>query len=215
MTIGHFMNRKEIEKHFKREEILHTALKLYQEKGADFSIQELVDRVGIAKGSFYLLFPDKAALIQAMILQAIDVIDKLFQERMALARTGLERLLEMGRAYIQLFTDYPDEFALIGAFHFFKPGLGWAETIESPLGERLGQFKTLLMNQIITGQQDGSIRKDIDPALSSLLVSQVVKTFMESLAQAEKQASIKALSGYEAHQLIQGLYELLVRAFQA
>lgn len=208
----HSLRRKERERHALRNDILLAALELYQTKSSAFTIQEVADRVGIAKGSVYLFFTSKADLLEALVLHTLDRLQGLFEQYRSGRTEPLERLLGMGQAYIELYAHHPQEFALISELDFLTPGLGWAETSESELGRRARALKEVLLLELRAGQADGSIRKDLDPTLMSLVLSQVVKSFMQSLARAERQSDVRRLSGYSPSQLIEALFALLRQA---
>lgn len=204
--------RRERERRALRDDILTAALELYQAKSSGFTIQEVADRVGIAKGSVYLFFASKSDLMEAMVLHALDKLQDAFERFRAGRTEPLERLLGMGQAYIELYTLHPREFALISELDFLTPGLGWAETSDSELGRRARAVKEVLLEELRSGQADGSIRKDLDPTLMSLVLSQVVKSFIQSLAGAERQTEVRRLSGYSPSQLIEALFALLRQA---
>ena len=58
------------DKEGKQNRLLHTAFKLFTEKGTkDTSIQEIVDNASVAKGTFYLYFKDKYEIRDILIVQ--------------------------------------------------------------------------------------------------------------------------------------------------
>ena len=60
--------KKEIKEKDKEERLLKTAFELFTEKGIkDTSIQEIVDRAEVAKGTFYLYFKDKYEIRDILI----------------------------------------------------------------------------------------------------------------------------------------------------
>lgn len=206
-------DRKERKKQAKREDILNAAKALYAHKGSAFTMQELADLSDVAKGSVYLHFADKEALTGALVVEALQVVQALIKIKMEGLPTGMDRLMAMGKAYVQFYRQYPFEFSLVGALDFLSPGIGWAESPQTEVGQMVQHFKDFIMGQIKAGIQDGSIRKDIDPALSSFLVSQTVKMFVQKMAQVEKEGNLVKTSGYDAETLIEGLFDILKRAF--
>ncbi len=62
------MNKIEENKAIKENRLYNTAFKLFTEKGIkNTSIQEIVDKAGVAKGTFYLYFKDKYDLQDQLI----------------------------------------------------------------------------------------------------------------------------------------------------
>lgn len=72
----------------KNEQIVEAAYELFLEQGVEsVSIQEIADRAGVAKGTFYLYFHDKDELKEAIIAQKSN---ELFQYAIsALHQTGI------------------------------------------------------------------------------------------------------------------------------
>lgn len=74
----------EEEKEQIKNQILETAVELFQDKGTkSINIQELTRRAGIAQGSFYSFWKDKDALIMDVMLyrsrQKLDIAEKEFE----------------------------------------------------------------------------------------------------------------------------------------
>lgn len=73
--------KKEIKEKDKEERLLKTAFELFTEKGIkDTSIQEIVDRAEVAKGTFYLYFKDKYEIRDILIAKKSK---KLFKDALA------------------------------------------------------------------------------------------------------------------------------------
>lgn len=70
--------KKEAKDKNKEERLLKTAFELFTEKGIkDTSIQEIVDRASVAKGTFYLYFKDKYEIRDILIAKKSE---QLFQD---------------------------------------------------------------------------------------------------------------------------------------
>lgn len=77
----------------KKQRLLDTAFSLFSDKGIkNTSIQEIVDKANVAKGTFYLYFKDKYELQDILITTKSE---KLFNDA----------LHELGKNYIQNFAD--------------------------------------------------------------------------------------------------------------
>lgn len=92
----------------RRQTIIETARMLFQTKDyADISMQEVVEKVGIAKGTIYYYFQSKEALLQAVVENIIDE-DSARKQKVIEKTHG--NALERMRALIQLepiATKYP------------------------------------------------------------------------------------------------------------
>jgi AcrR family transcriptional regulator len=86
----------------KTKQVLDAALVLFLERGVEsVTIDEIVDRAEIAKGSFYRYFEDKSALVKALFEPMKERMDEAFAKGEAeidAARTGEE----LNTAYVHL-----------------------------------------------------------------------------------------------------------------
>lgn len=73
--------KKEVKEKDKETRLLTTAFNLFTEKGIkDTSIQEIVDKADVAKGTFYLYFKDKYEIRDILIVKKSE---KLFKDALA------------------------------------------------------------------------------------------------------------------------------------
>lgn len=71
------MGKLDINKKIKRESILNTAFSIFTDKGVSkTSISEIVERAGVAKGTFYLYFKDKYDLKNKLVSHQSSLIFK-------------------------------------------------------------------------------------------------------------------------------------------
>lgn len=83
----------------RRAEIIAAARELFKEKGqSSVTMQEIMDRVGIAKGTIYHHFPSKEALLEAIVEKLVD--EELAKKQAALA--GAADLDALGKFRILL-----------------------------------------------------------------------------------------------------------------
>ena len=62
------MGRREAKKQLKRERMMKEGLRLFLEQGYErASVEQIAQAVGVARGTFYLYFPDKLALFAALM----------------------------------------------------------------------------------------------------------------------------------------------------
>ncbi len=75
-----YINKIKLKKESKKSRILDSAMSLFLEKGInDTSIQDIVDRASIAKGTFYLYFKNKYEIQNELIIrQSVKIFDNAF-----------------------------------------------------------------------------------------------------------------------------------------
>lgn len=90
---------KERQKEQLRKELIDAALELFQEKGLEStSVDDIVARIGIAKGTFYIYFKSKSELVQAVLENALEDLESRMSTAMANAPedapAGLEAVVK-------------------------------------------------------------------------------------------------------------------------
>lgn len=180
------------------------------------SISRLVERAGIAKGSFYQYFEDKQELFAYLLQLAADEKARFLQEALAADTEGtifdqLRRLMRHGLD-----------------FEFSNPGLAQigyrAYYGDAPLSEAMlegirrggDQFFRALIER---GQQEGSIDESLDPGLVGWLFSVVFNNLGEYLLQRLevepeelRTAGVQAINRPDYEPIINEVIGLLERA---
>jgi AcrR family transcriptional regulator len=153
--------RKERERLQRRNNIIDAAERLFFKHGFDrVSIDQIAEAAELAKGTIYLYFKSREDLHYAIVNRGLDAMAKVITERYDPSRSGAENLLEMGRSYIRFTKMHPGYNRALMVFDaseslkILDPG--------SPLRH--------LIDVVTRGQEDGSIRKDISPAVLGILM---------------------------------------------
>jgi len=112
--------RREREKAQRREDILQAAREVFLKDGGLFraTIDDVAARAEISKGTIYLYFESKEALLALLLLEGLDRLSARFEKayaprRILTARRCLERL---ATAYFNFCQEYPSHFRLMVAF---------------------------------------------------------------------------------------------------
>jgi len=146
------------------EELLDVSARMFAQYGyAATSLQQIADELGILKGSFYYYIRSKSDLLFEVIRSVYwDGLER-FQAYSKEEGTGLEVL----------------ERAIIGHAAFLVEHLTATtvylhefERLEPEQREKLTghDFRQLMSDLIRRGQDDGSVRADVDPTLSALAI---------------------------------------------
>ena len=114
--------KKEIKEKDKEERLLKTAFELFTEKGIkDTSIQEIVDRAEVAKGTFYLYFKDKYEIRDILIAKKSK---KLFKD--ALAELRKNYIVNLSDQVIFIINYVIDELSKVPTLlKFISKNLSW------------------------------------------------------------------------------------------
>lgn len=154
------MNNKED----KYNKIIETAEKLFFENNyEEVSMSKIAKNAGIAKGTLYLYFSSKQDLYFSIVVKALDIIEDTIKKNVSKAKNGLEKVVSMGRGYIEFYNDYPDYYSLIADYEGQKAKISTEDPLVKLSYSKSKQLFDYLKKLIQLGIKDKSIRKDIDP----------------------------------------------------
>lgn len=107
--------RREREKYERRSLILETARNLILECGVDaVTMQEIADACELSKGTLYLYFENKEALLEELFNVACSYFIEYVVEKNKPETTGIEALRTLWRSYLELFGESSDVIVLFG-----------------------------------------------------------------------------------------------------
>lgn len=173
--------RRQRERERKEREIIDAARELFFQKGYDStSVDEIAARLEIAKGSVYMYFSNKEELFYAVANDGMRIALEMYEEAVREARTGLDKLMAIGRAYIRFWSSHTDYRRLLHE-SVFKSPLGSS----GPRGKEMaatGEAVNELMVAVIRqGVHDGSIRRDVDPVRLAFVASSMVDGMLQRM----------------------------------
>lgn len=186
-----------------RRRIMRAASDIMVERGStDFQMSEISARCEMSKGALYYYFSDREELVTAVFTEAIDdAVDALEKSvaEIPSAKSALRALYaEIGRL---LGAPTPLSLAVM---HEFSASVGAASDY---VNERFAQGIRTIAEQIGRGQEDGIVRKGLDPTLTAV---SIVGGFVTASL-----ASAKYGVGGEGEELVEKLYDLAVRGLRA
>jgi AcrR family transcriptional regulator len=110
--------RSQARRESRRDALVDAAFEVFMEKGvASTAVDDIVEKAGVAKGTFYLYFGTKDDAVNAVAERIVDGVAALVEAAAsAPALSPVERLLALGRSVGQVGDD-PHEHELIDVFH--------------------------------------------------------------------------------------------------
>jgi len=160
---------------FNRDEVLLKAMVLFNEKGfAACSVQNLLDAMGLNRGSMYATFGDKRALY----LEALNLYEQLFLAE-------LEKFLLSGDSPIRQIHTFFD-IAFLGLVEEqMRAGCLFVNTIAEmtdidqelvkTAGLKLGRLEKAFEKVLISAQEKGELNKEKDPVAISRFLGSTMK----------------------------------------
>ncbi len=158
--------RKAREKEQRREDIINAAEKVFFSKGFEHcTMDDIAEESELAKGTLYLYFKGKEELHLAVARRAINLMNEMTEPIRELGVTAIEKLVALGRAYVEFARKYPD----------YLKSLLFMESLDSKkLSVSKQELKEviyretpvrLVMEFVQDGVRDHTIRKDIPPEI--------------------------------------------------
>ena len=174
-------DRKQRRKEQRRAEIIDAAEKLFYQKGFDgVTMDEIADAVELSKGSLYVYFRSKDSLFFAIVDRVHRDYYRQFMENLDESASGGEQIRSMIRCLVDFTRDhreYNDMARTVGP-------LIWARMnpeYEQVLAENSIAYNNWLNEAIRKGMEDGSVRRDLDPALFGFYISLISLSIVSPL----------------------------------
>ena len=157
----------------RRTQILEAAREVLAQKGFEATtVSEIVAKAGVAQGTFYLYFPSKVSLVEALCEEMLAEILEAARAAIASAE-GFAAALEAGvREVFAKSESYQDVLEIINARMGFLGVPGELAKLDEP-------YYQLVAALIAQGQASGEVRADVNPDLSARLVVGLIERATE------------------------------------
>lgn len=177
-------SRRERERAARRETILAAAEALVQETGYwEMSMGDVARRAELSKGALYHYFENKDALCAAIAARSMSELLPRLEAASSSERTGLGQIRRLLEAYAEWFDGQPAMFRF--AISWNVPGQSLDPNTDSfaEYREKVGEVTALGIDAVRRGQQDGSIRPELDPHLLNIQMwTSLLGVFMAHVA---------------------------------
>lgn len=164
--MSYLAERRLEEKERRRIEILDAAEAVAAVVGIEaMTMDQVARKARLSRALVYVYFHDKADLLVAISIRALEQLSERFNDIVSRPITGNAQVEACGRAYVTFAKEYPVRFDVLAHFEAHSPSGELDPTYEQFLstGERP---QRMLTAAITAGIEDGSIRKEIgDPVL--------------------------------------------------
>jgi TetR/AcrR family transcriptional regulator len=160
-------DRKEKEREIRRQDIVDAAESLFFSKGFDnVSMNDIAAQAEMARGTLYLYFKNKNDIYAAIAIRAAKILGEMFSE-VPRDLTGIEKIRALSSTYYQFYKKHK------GYYHaYYHSGVfdyKSSHTMEELKVIRKINFE-VVSNVIREGFADGTIREDIDPEATTLIM---------------------------------------------
>lgn len=183
--------RRQRERERKERDIIDAARELFFRKGYDStSVDEIAAKLEIAKGSVYLYFSNKEELFYAVANDGMRIALLMYEEAVKKERTGQEKFMAIGRAYIRFWSSHPNYRRLL-----HDTGFKSALERSGPRGKELAAtgaaINELMVAVIKQGIHDGSLRPDVDPVKLAFAASSMVDGMLQRMEKRQEGEEVR------------------------
>jgi AcrR family transcriptional regulator len=164
--------RREKEKEQRRNLILDAAQTLFFSKNYnEITIEEIAEKAQLAKGTLYTYFKSKEALYSAVALRGVHKMNEMFRDAAGQCQKGLEKAFAVGEAYYEFYKRHPHYFRMLVEAENL-PVARSDDVDAAELTKASCESLEILLEAVILGVQDGSIKPDLDPKQASIFLIQ-------------------------------------------
>lgn len=155
------------------ESLLRTAAVVFHERGYDgTSMADLAKRLGITKSAIYYHVSSKEELLRLTVNRALDSLLAVTDETRAHQGPAIDRLHHVVRRSVQtLVEEQPFVTVLLR--------LRGNSKVERQALTRRREVDHFFSDLVVAAKQEGSIREDLDPALTTRLLFGMVNSIIE------------------------------------
>jgi AcrR family transcriptional regulator len=163
------LTRRERKKEETRDRIFQAAMDLFKEKGFEATtIEDISERADVAKGTFFNYYPRKEAVLAYFLERRFLDIEESMPQLLAEKRPTRETLIAV---FLHAGSAYGEDREL--SRHMFMELM---KRQFEPVMEAIMRLDAQLAEFIARGQQNGDVRRDIDPLETVHLLADVYIT---------------------------------------
>ncbi|MGY1644262.1 TetR/AcrR family transcriptional regulator [Geodermatophilus sp. SYSU D00703] len=153
--------------------LLDTAVAVFNERGYDAtSMDELATRLGITKSAIYHHVSSKVELLRLALDRALDALFAVIEEPGATTGPAIDRLEHVVRGSVRVLTAELPYVTLLLRVRGNSP-------VEEAALARRRRFDRIVTDLVRAAEDEGDVRPDVDPAVTSRLLFGTVNSLTE------------------------------------
>ncbi len=158
------------EKEQRRTSIVHAAERVFFSKGVETAtMDEIAEAAEISKGLLYVYFQSKDDLYNAVCLRGMQLLRAAFEQAVAGQEKGLRKAHAIGQAYVMFAQNHPGYFTSV-VHQAARNGESEPGSYALACDEERDEILYIVANSIRCGIADGSIRPDLEPVQTAIML---------------------------------------------
>jgi AcrR family transcriptional regulator len=153
--------------------LLDVAVAVFNERGYDAtSMEELATRLGVTKSAIYHHVSSKVELLRLALDRALDALFAVTEEPGATTGPAIDRLEHVVRGSVRVLAAELPFVTLLLRVRGNSP-------VEQAALERRRRFDRVVTDLVRAAEEEGDVRPDVDPAITSRLLFGTVNSLVE------------------------------------
>jgi AcrR family transcriptional regulator len=153
--------------------LLDVAVAVFNERGFEAtSMDELATRLGVTKSAIYHHVPSKVELLRLALDRALDGLFAVLEEPGATTGPAIDRLEHVVRGSVRVLTTQLPFVTLLLRVRGNSP-------VETEALRRRREFDRVVTDLVRAAEEQGDVRPDVDPAVTSRLLFGTVNSLTE------------------------------------
>ena len=153
--------------------LLDVAVAVFNERGYDAtSMEELATRLGVTKSAIYHHVSSKVELLRLALDRALDALFALTEEPGATTGPAIDRLEHVVRGSVRVLAAELPFVTLLLRVRGNSP-------VEQAALQRRRRFDRVVTDLVRAAEEEGDVRPDVDPAITSRLLFGTVNSLVE------------------------------------
>jgi AcrR family transcriptional regulator len=153
--------------------LLDVAVAVFNERGYEgTSMEDLAGRLGITKSAIYHHVPSKAELLRLSVHRALDALFAVTEEPASVSGPAIDRLQHVVRRSIEVLVE---ELPFVTLLLRVRGNTA----VERQALARRREFDAIVTELVEQAEAEGSVRPDVEPALTSRLLFGMVNSLIE------------------------------------
>jgi AcrR family transcriptional regulator len=153
--------------------LLDVAVAVFNERGYDATtMEELAARLGVTKSAIYHHVPSKVELLRLALDRALDGLFAVTEEPDAITGPAIDRLEHVVRGSVRVLAGHLPFVTLLLRVRGNSP-------VEQAALQRRREFDGIVTALVRAAEEEGDVRPDVDPAVTSRLLFGTVNSLTE------------------------------------
>jgi AcrR family transcriptional regulator len=177
-------------------------------------MDDVAEEAELSKGTLYLYFKNKEDLYLAIHLRGNKILKSLFEKAAVLDISGLEKTRAIGLAYVEFFEKHPDYFNAMIYYESHDIDFNDQDSVATQCLIEGKITLELLINAIVAGIKDKSIRPDIDPVKTAVCLWGQTTGIIQ-IATLKENIVLSPQFSISAHEVIEYSFNLIYHSLKA